>query len=255
MAGDWIKWTVGLTTKREILELASRLLIAPAHAAGCLMVAMEFVDQNVTDFDEAGHGHVTIKIAHPDILDSIVGVSGFTEAMVEVGWIRHEGDVLTFVNAGRHNGKSAKSRALNTANQRHRRSMDGVTKMSRSKSDTSSLLFSYDSDLMQSLRSNPAYAGIDIDREHGKAEAWCAVNHRICSRKFFVNWLNKVDRPMGYTGQRRTEIPLEPVNWRERLSAKFPDWELLKDERDWQHLPPFQRDEVVKAITKLENSP
>jgi hypothetical protein len=140
MAGDWLKWGIGLTTKREILELASRLMIVPAHAAGCVMVAMEWVDQNVTDFDpETCHAFVTLKCCAPNILDNIVGVAGFTEAMAEVGWMTRNGDVLCFVHAGRHNGKSAKNRALNTERQRRKRDVSDVTKMSRTKRDASSL--------------------------------------------------------------------------------------------------------------------
>ena len=60
MAGDWLKWGIGLTEKREILEMASRLMIAPAHAAGIVMRCMEWVDQNVTEFDENCHAFVTL---------------------------------------------------------------------------------------------------------------------------------------------------------------------------------------------------
>lgn len=48
-----------------------------------------------------------------------------------------------------------------------------------------------DDDWLTSLQSNPAYAGINVRIELGKAEVWCGVNHRQCTRKFFTNWLNR----------------------------------------------------------------
>lgn len=46
------------------------------------------------------------------------------------------------------------------------------------------------------LRDDPAYKGIDVAREHAKAARWCITNHRQLTRKFFVNWLNKCDKPI-----------------------------------------------------------
>lgn len=54
-----------------------------------------------------------------------------------------------------------------------------------------------DETFIASLKANAAYEGIDVDRELGKAQSWCLVHRRQCNAKFFVNWLNRVDRPMG----------------------------------------------------------
>lgn len=53
-----------------------------------------------------------------------------------------------------------------------------------------------DAEWLESLKSNRAYEGIDIDVEFGKAKTWCDTNRRKCSRKFFVNWINRAERPM-----------------------------------------------------------
>lgn len=53
-----------------------------------------------------------------------------------------------------------------------------------------------DEEWLLSLSQNPAYAGIDIARERGKAQAWCDANRRILSRQFFVNWLNRAEKPI-----------------------------------------------------------
>lgn len=49
---------------------------------------------------------------------------------------------------------------------------------------------------LESLKANPAYAGIDIDREAGKCQVWCDVNRATFSKRRFVNWLNRIDKPM-----------------------------------------------------------
>lgn len=46
------------------------------------------------------------------------------------------------------------------------------------------------------LKSNPAYAHIDIDFELAKATTWCEVNNRQCTQRFFVNWINRIEKPL-----------------------------------------------------------
>jgi hypothetical protein len=47
-----------------------------------------------------------------------------------------------------------------------------------------------------SLRANEAYAGIDIEREFGKMTAWCNTHQKQATQRRFVNWLNRVDKPL-----------------------------------------------------------
>lgn len=53
-----------------------------------------------------------------------------------------------------------------------------------------------DSEWLASLKSNPAYVGIDVDREHGKMLAWCQVNRKQPTRRRFITWLNRAERPL-----------------------------------------------------------
>lgn len=53
-----------------------------------------------------------------------------------------------------------------------------------------------DEQWMETIKSNPAYSGIDVVREHGKAIAWCDTNRRQCTRRFFINWLNRAEKPL-----------------------------------------------------------
>jgi len=54
-----------------------------------------------------------------------------------------------------------------------------------------------DADWLESLKVDPAYVGIDVANEHAKAIRWCDTNRKQLSRRRFVNWLNRAERPMG----------------------------------------------------------
>lgn len=53
-----------------------------------------------------------------------------------------------------------------------------------------------DFEWIQALKGNPAYVGIDVDREHAKMRAWCETNRRQPTRRRFINWLNRCERPI-----------------------------------------------------------
>lgn len=54
-----------------------------------------------------------------------------------------------------------------------------------------------DADWLKSLAADPAYIGIDVAIEHAKASRWCETNRKQLSRRRFVNWLNRAERPIG----------------------------------------------------------
>jgi hypothetical protein len=114
MAGDWIKWTKGLTRKREVLLIASALNKPAEEITGRLMLLWEWCDDNVTetDIDLFGNALVTLGAQQNALIDALTGAQGFADAMQQVGWLRYENCSLTFPNFTRHNGKTAKTRAL-----------------------------------------------------------------------------------------------------------------------------------------------
>jgi len=57
----------------------------------------------------------------PEDIDRHVGVAGFGSAMQEVGWLLVDDNGVLFPNFDRHNGTSAKSRALTTERKRTQR--------------------------------------------------------------------------------------------------------------------------------------
>ena len=66
-----------------------------------------------------------------------------------------------------------------------------------------------DDEWLASIKANPAYQGIDVDREYGKMQAWCQTNGKQATRKRFLNWLNRVDRPMSAQLDNRYDFLLE----------------------------------------------
>lgn len=60
-------------------------------------------------------------------------------------------------------------------------------------------------DFISSLKTNPAYKGIDIDNELGKMDAWLLAHPgRQKTKRFIINWLNKIEVPLG------AQIKLQP---------------------------------------------
>ena len=49
---------------------------------------------------------------------------------------------------------------------------------------------------LNQLAINPAYNLTDVRREYAKMQAWCSVNRKMPTRRRFVAWLNRVDKPM-----------------------------------------------------------
>jgi hypothetical protein len=59
---------------------------------------------------------------------------------------------------------------------------------------------------LASLAADPTFAGIDVAREHGKCALWCETNRQQLSRRRFVNWLNRCDRPMAGSASQRGQL-------------------------------------------------
>lgn len=64
-----------------------------------------------------------------------------------------------------------------------------------------------DEDFIASLETNAAYAGIEVRREFVRMKTWCEVNGKKPTRRRFVNWLNRADRPMAAMGGQREFAP------------------------------------------------
>jgi len=106
MAGDWLKFEKATMDKPEVFEMAGILGIDPDAVVGKLLRVWSWFDEQSRD----GHASVTVRT----LLERRAGVPDFVSAMLTVGWLTESNGRLILPNYDRHNGASAKSRALAT---------------------------------------------------------------------------------------------------------------------------------------------
>jgi hypothetical protein len=104
MAGDWIKFETSTSDKPEVWAIATKLEIDPDAVVGKLLRIWTWFDAH----SEKGNAPSVTKA----LLDRRVGVTGFVTSMIDVGWMDETEGVLTIPNFVRHNGQTAKNRAL-----------------------------------------------------------------------------------------------------------------------------------------------
>lgn len=123
MAGDWIKIDHGLHEKPEVHYLSATLGIDPFMVVGMLVKVWEWFDRN----SENGYvANVTFAS-----LDRIVARNGFAEAMNFAGWLDQQERGLSLPKFDRHNGKSAKNRALSRDRMAKKRYADVTQKFEK----------------------------------------------------------------------------------------------------------------------------
>lgn len=114
MAGDWLKIESATPDKPEVWAIADALGIDPDAAFGKLFRVWAWFDTQTRN----GNAPIVTQ----SLLDRIVGVTGFCSAMQSVGWLRVNGTTISVPNFDRHNGKTAKDRAVTQKRvQRHRK--------------------------------------------------------------------------------------------------------------------------------------
>ena len=110
-----------------------------------------------------------------------------------------------------------------------------------------------EADWLAQLEKNPAYVGIDIRRELGKAQAWASVRGVGVSQRRFINWLNKAaaDRPLQMVGATsfrpaQPQQQVEPTGWREwvRDNSQNPD----NADKPWVALDPAAQKYIISQL-------
>lgn len=105
MAGEWLKFECSLPEKPETLAITVAMgWDDPDLTVGKLMRLFRWFDQQTIDGNAP-----SVSAA---LLDRIIGVTGFVQAVADVGWIVIEEGSIHLANFDRHNGATAKSRAL-----------------------------------------------------------------------------------------------------------------------------------------------
>lgn len=103
MAGDWLKVEKSTARKPEIMGIARELSITMDAAFGLCFRFWCWCDDNLTTGD-------TFCVTE-SLLDETFGKQKFASAMVKVGWLQFDGDMMTVPNFERHLSKGAKTRA------------------------------------------------------------------------------------------------------------------------------------------------
>ena len=123
MAGDWIKVELVTPDKPEVHQIAQILKATPNEVLGCLVRVWIWADQQSLNGHALG---VTLST-----LDGVSRRDGLGSAMLQVGWVIEKSGVLSLPNFDRHNGETAKKRALAAKRQQTHRSQksnaDSVT--------------------------------------------------------------------------------------------------------------------------------
>jgi len=112
MAGDWIKFETATSDKPEVWAMAQSLGIDADAVVGKLLRVWAWFDQQTQEGNAVGNGASVTSSVTKALLDRRVGVSGFCDSMILSGWMADDGHSLTLPNFDRHNGKTAKDRAL-----------------------------------------------------------------------------------------------------------------------------------------------
>ena len=124
MAGDWIKIETVTPDKPEIDALAELLGASVNEVLGALVRLWIWADQQTVD----GNAHSVTESA----IDRHSGVTGFADALLSpsVAWmLRGENGGFVFPNFDRHNGQTAKNRALTAKRVRECRQRKGNAKV------------------------------------------------------------------------------------------------------------------------------
>lgn len=105
MAGDWLKFEINTPEKPEVLSITVDMgWDDPDLVVGKLLRLWRWFDQHT---ENGNADNVTLAL-----LDRIIGVTGFCEAVAKVGWLIVTEAGIELPNFERHNGKTAKNRAL-----------------------------------------------------------------------------------------------------------------------------------------------
>jgi hypothetical protein len=104
MSQPWIKIETVTAEKIEIARVATALGMDRYAVLGRLIRLWGYFDQHSLD------GH--IDSVNANFIDGLVGHPGFCAQLVAVGWMEIDDAGITLPNFDRHNGATAKSRAL-----------------------------------------------------------------------------------------------------------------------------------------------
>ncbi len=100
--------------------------------------------------------------------------------------------------------------------------------------------------LIEELGKDPTYKGIDVQREYGKMSNWCKAHKVQPTQRRFINWLNRVDRPMTSDKPKtlnKSTLPVAP-EFHEWAIKQYPDkTDEIRRWKTWAEVPQPLREE------------
>lgn len=118
MAGDWIKMRVDLADDPAVITIGSVTGLDEFAVVGRLHRLWSWADRHTIDGNAVS---VT-----PVWVDRYVSCEKFSDGMVRAGWLAHDGDHVVFPHFERHNGETAKKRALTNKRVAEHREMQRI---------------------------------------------------------------------------------------------------------------------------------
>jgi hypothetical protein len=116
MAGDWMKVELVTPDKPEVFQMAQILGIDPDAVVGKLIRVWGWFNSHTEDGESSAH--IALH------LNRMVSNEDFCKAMIEVGWLESDGEVIRIPKFDRHNSQGAKTRALANRRTAKRRSKE-----------------------------------------------------------------------------------------------------------------------------------
>jgi hypothetical protein len=162
MRRPWIKIETATPDKPEICTIATTLRMDADAVLGKLVRLWSWVELNRVSADNLG---VT-----KEFLDKLVGRKGFAAALIACGWLSDTDGHLGLPNLHRHNGGSAKVRALTAqrvALHRRRKQIEALSSVSEalhSKGEVAATaLVAHDAENVQSAEESLETSGDSLD--------------------------------------------------------------------------------------------
>ena len=114
MSIPWIKVEATLPHKPEVMQMAAQLNTSEHAVVGHLVQFWIWCDGNLT-------GQCPIFSGTVSGVDRVAGCSGFTQAMLDCGWLKMNGKQFEVCNFEKHLAQSAKTRASEAERKRKQR--------------------------------------------------------------------------------------------------------------------------------------
>lgn len=104
MRRPWIKIEVSTPDKPEICALAKKLRLDADSVMGKLV--------RLWSWAELSNANPNDLNVTKEFIDRVAARKGFAEALMQVGWLQEDNEILSFPHFSRHNGNASKVRGL-----------------------------------------------------------------------------------------------------------------------------------------------